>query len=166
MSETGKGKEERPPPSDSTPGYMRLEAWRFSDDLAVQLFLVTKSLPNNVRWLATQITRAATSAPANIAEGYGRLRAVLGEGDPAVAATLTTTERNQVTVEERRGRPVPELVDELAGNRHETLRILGRLRPEHLNPQLLAALDILSEHETQHAAELLPASRARRWKDR
>lgn len=72
MSETGKGKEERPPPSDSTPGYMRLEAWRFSDDLAVQLFLVTKSLPNNVRWLATQITRAATSAPANIAEGYGR----------------------------------------------------------------------------------------------
>ena len=102
---------------------------------------------------------------ANDLRNHVRLRAVLGEGDPAVAATLTTTERNQVTVEERRGRPVPELVDELAGNRHETLRILSRLRPEHLNPQLLATLDILSEHETQHAAELLPASRARRWKD-
>ncbi len=103
---------------------------------------------------------------ANDLRHHTRLRAVLGEGDPPEAATLTTTERNQVSVEERRGRPGPELVDELAGNRCETLRILSRLRPEHLNPQLLATLDILSEHETRHAAELLPASRARRWKDR
>ena len=92
-----------------------------------------------------------------------RLRAVLGEGDPAELATLTTTERNQVTVEERRGRTVPELVDELAGNRHETLRILCRLRTEHLNPQLLATLDILSEHESMHAAQLVSASRSRRF---
>lgn len=74
MSEEGKGKgeEDSRPPAGTTSGYARLEAWRFADDLAVQLFHVTKNLPRNVRWLSTQIVRAATSAPANIAEGYGR----------------------------------------------------------------------------------------------
>ncbi len=64
MMETGKGKEDTRPLSTGS-GYMRLDAWRLADDLAVDL-------PGNVRWLATQITRAATSAPSNIAEGYAR----------------------------------------------------------------------------------------------
>ena len=71
MRETGKGKEDTRPLSTGS-GYMRLDAWRLADDLAVELFRVTKDLPGNVRWLATQIARAATSAPANIAEGYAR----------------------------------------------------------------------------------------------
>lgn len=57
---------------DPSPGYMRLHAWQAADDLAVQLFHVAKSLPSDTRWLCSQMVRAATSAPANIAEGYGR----------------------------------------------------------------------------------------------
>ena len=71
MRETGKGKEGTRPLSTGS-GYMRLDARRLADDLAVELFRVTKDLPGNLRWLATQIARAATSAPANIAEGYAR----------------------------------------------------------------------------------------------
>ena len=73
MKEMGKRKEEsRRPLADTAPGYARLDAWRFTDDLAVQLFHVAKTLPSDTRWLSTQIVRAATSAPANIAEGYAR----------------------------------------------------------------------------------------------
>ncbi len=72
MSESGKGQEENRPSTDAASGYVRLDAWRFADDLAVELFQLTKNLPGDVRWLMTQVVRAATSAPANIAEGYGR----------------------------------------------------------------------------------------------
>ena len=54
------------------PRYSQLEAWKFADDLAVRVFHLSSSLPAEHRWLADQMRRAATSAPANIAEGYGR----------------------------------------------------------------------------------------------
>ena|SRR5713101_7197108 len=53
-------------------GPARLDAWRFSDDLAVEIFTVSRRLPADLRWLSSQILRAATSAPANITEGYAR----------------------------------------------------------------------------------------------
>jgi len=68
----GNRKQERRAAGDFQPGYMQLEAWRAADDLAVTLFKVSKRLGGDSRWLVTQIVRAATSAPANIAEGYGR----------------------------------------------------------------------------------------------
>ena len=72
MTENGNRKEEIRPTGEATTGYMRLDAWRYADDLAVQLFSIIRALPNDARWLSTQIIRAAASAPANIAEGYGR----------------------------------------------------------------------------------------------
>lgn len=68
----GNGKEESGRDPGGTPGYMRLDAWRHTDDLAVRLFDVARALPSDVRWLSVQLIRAAASAPANIAEGYGR----------------------------------------------------------------------------------------------
>ena len=53
-------------------GAARLDAWRLSDDLAVEVFQISRSLPRDLRWLASQIARAATSVPANISEGYAR----------------------------------------------------------------------------------------------
>lgn len=50
----------------------RLDAWRLSDDLALEVFNLGRHLPNDLRWLGTQALRAATSVPANIAEGYSR----------------------------------------------------------------------------------------------
>ncbi len=53
-------------------GPAKLDAYRLSDDLALEVFKVSRKLPSDLRWLQSQIVRAATSVPANIAEGYGR----------------------------------------------------------------------------------------------
>jgi four helix bundle protein len=50
----------------------RLDAWRLSDDLALEVFKLSGHLPGDLRWLGAQALRAATSVPANIAEGYSR----------------------------------------------------------------------------------------------
>ena len=50
----------------------RLDAWRLSDDLALEVFKLSRHLPVDLRWLAVQALRAAVSVPANIAEGYSR----------------------------------------------------------------------------------------------
>jgi four helix bundle protein len=53
--------------------YRELEVWRKSKDLAVQLYRATERFPRNEQFgLTAQIRRAATSCPANIAEGWGR----------------------------------------------------------------------------------------------
>jgi four helix bundle protein len=50
-----------------------LEVWQVAMDLAVTSYETTKSFPPDERFgLTTQIRRAASSIPANIAEGYGR----------------------------------------------------------------------------------------------
>jgi len=58
--------------SERAPRYRQLKAWQTSDDLAVEVYKLTKRLPRDEYWLKDQIIRAAASAPANIAEGYGR----------------------------------------------------------------------------------------------
>jgi len=58
--------------SDYAPRYRQLKAWQISDDLAVDVYKLAKRLPKDEYSLKDQIVRAAISAPANIAEGYGR----------------------------------------------------------------------------------------------
>jgi four helix bundle protein len=53
-------------------GPARLDAWKLSDDLALEVFKLSRRLPSDLRWLSSQIARSATSVPANIAEGYSR----------------------------------------------------------------------------------------------
>jgi four helix bundle protein len=50
----------------------RLDAWKLSDDLALEVFNLSRHLPADLRWLSVQALRAAVSVPANIAEGYSR----------------------------------------------------------------------------------------------
>jgi len=50
----------------------RLDTWRLSDDLALEVFKLSRHLPPDLRWLGVQALRAAVSVPANIAEGYSR----------------------------------------------------------------------------------------------
>jgi len=54
-------------------GFKGLEVWQRSIDLAKRCYLFPDCLPSSERFgLTGQIRRAATSIPANIAEGYGR----------------------------------------------------------------------------------------------
>jgi len=55
--------------------YRDLRVWQVAMDLVVESYRVAELLPARERFgLVAQIRRAATSIPANIAEGYGRLR--------------------------------------------------------------------------------------------
>jgi four helix bundle protein len=51
----------------------RLEAWKISMDLVTEVYRLTASFPQDERYgLISQIRRAATSIPCNIAEGAAR----------------------------------------------------------------------------------------------
>lgn len=53
--------------------YRDLVAWQRSIDLVAEIYLSTRSFPDNERFgLTAQIRRAAVSIPSNIAEGQGR----------------------------------------------------------------------------------------------
>jgi len=53
--------------------YKELEVWKRSVGLATELYKLTSRFPDTERYgLTSQIRRATTSIPANIAEGWGR----------------------------------------------------------------------------------------------
>jgi four helix bundle protein len=53
--------------------YRDLEVWQVSMDLAVACYAATKTFPKEEMFgLTSQIRRASTSIPANLAEGQGR----------------------------------------------------------------------------------------------
>lgn len=53
--------------------YKELQVWQKSIDLVTITYQITKKLPIEERFgLTSQIQRAVTSIPANIAEGWGR----------------------------------------------------------------------------------------------
>jgi four helix bundle protein len=53
-------------------GFKALRAWQHADKLAVEVFSTIHRNPKVPAWLIQQVTRAAVSVPANIAEGYSR----------------------------------------------------------------------------------------------
>ncbi len=54
-------------------GYRNLIVWEKADELAFQVYLVTKNFPKSEMFtLVPQIRRAVISVPANIVEGYSR----------------------------------------------------------------------------------------------
>lgn len=53
--------------------YTRIYAWQLADDLAVDIYALTRGFPKEERYgLTRQVRRAAYSVPANIAEGSAR----------------------------------------------------------------------------------------------
>ncbi|WP_419694290.1 four helix bundle protein [Mesorhizobium muleiense] len=59
--------------TEKTGSYKDLIVWQQAMDLAVAVYGATKSWPKEELYgLTSQVRRAASSVPANIAEGYGR----------------------------------------------------------------------------------------------
>jgi four helix bundle protein len=55
-------------------GYRRLLAWQRADQLACDVYIVTRAFPDDERFgLVSQMRRAAVSVAANIAEGYAHV---------------------------------------------------------------------------------------------
>jgi four helix bundle protein len=58
---------------DNQKGYRRLIVWQRSDELAFQVYVISKIFPREELFsLVSQMRRAAISVPANIVEGYSR----------------------------------------------------------------------------------------------
>ena len=58
---------------DQINSYRDLKVWQRAMDMAQSIYELTRSYPGEERFgLTAQTRRAATSVPANIAEGYGR----------------------------------------------------------------------------------------------
>ena len=54
-------------------GYKKLTVWQKADELAYQIYVVTKNFPKEEAYAITsQLRRAALSVPTNIVEGYSR----------------------------------------------------------------------------------------------
>jgi four helix bundle protein len=54
-------------------GYKKLTVWHKADELAFQVYIVTRNFPKEeIFGITSQIRRAALSVPTNIVEGYGR----------------------------------------------------------------------------------------------
>lgn len=53
--------------------FTELKIWQKSHELTLQIYKLTKSLPNTETFgIISQIQRSASSIPANIVEGFGR----------------------------------------------------------------------------------------------
>jgi four helix bundle protein len=54
-------------------GYKKLLVWQKANELAFQIYMVTKKFPKEeVYGITSQLRRAVLSIPTNIVEGYGR----------------------------------------------------------------------------------------------
>ncbi len=53
------------------PGFRKLLAWQRADDLACEVFRLSRRIPRTERWFMDQFLRAGLSVTANIAEGSG-----------------------------------------------------------------------------------------------
>ncbi len=53
--------------------YTKIEAWKLTDDLTVQIYEITRAFPREEMYgISSQLRRASYSVPANIAEGASR----------------------------------------------------------------------------------------------
>ena len=53
--------------------WKNLEVWKLADELAYQIYLVTRNFPKEeIYGLTSQLRRAALSVPTNLVEGYSR----------------------------------------------------------------------------------------------
>jgi hypothetical protein len=102
-----------------------------------------------------------------------RLRNVLGEGDAAALESLLDVDGwNERERQARRERSLAEVIDEMAANRQELLRLLARLEPAHLASEIFIRdgmivkagdyVEVIGAHESRHGGQLVPASRAAR----
>ena len=108
--------------------YRDLRVWQLGMDLTVELYEQTKSFPADERYgLTSQIRRAASSIPANIAEGYARGRKEYRQFLKIAAGSLTELETHMM-IAQRVGILRNEDLARLLVNTEQLGRMLTKLR--------------------------------------
>ena len=112
--------------------YRDLQAWQLGMDLAEACYLLTRRFPKDELFgMTSQIRRAASSVPANIAEGYGReskgeyvqfLR--VAQGSLKELETHLTLSRRVGLMSESETKKVLEECDHLGRMLHRLIRSL------------------------------------------
>ena len=60
-----------------TSSFTQLDVWKKAHQVTLEIYRITERFPRHQRFgLTSQMQRAAVSIPANVAEGYGRRRAM------------------------------------------------------------------------------------------
>ncbi|MGX9571290.1 four helix bundle protein [Mesorhizobium sp. f-mel] len=115
--------------------YRDLVVWQQGMDLAVSIYEATRSWPKDELYgLTTQVRRAATSVPANIAEGYGRESRASYQQFLRIAQGSLKELETHLLIAQRVGMAPRETVDSLM-TRSESIGKLLRLLIRKLSPE-------------------------------
>ena len=108
--------------------YQKLVVWQRADELAIAVYRVTKSFPNDELYGVTgQLRRASLSVPTNIVEGTGR------QGKKSLRQFINIALGSLAEVEyllgfcHRLGYLTPSVFQELDDKRHQVGRLLWGL---------------------------------------
>ena len=116
-----------------------LDVWKLAMDLAEQGYRFTRSFPREEMFsLTSQIRRAASSVPANIAEGYGRETTREYVRSLRIAQGSLKELETHVEIACRVGLVEPDAareIDELAARTGRVLRALIRSLKERLQKE-------------------------------
>lgn len=109
--------------------YRDLEVWKKSIDWVEQIYLASKSFPQEERFgLTSQVRRAAVSVPSNIAEGAARS----GTGEYlqslSVASGSLAEAETQLIIANRLTMLSPEKLAALLNQSEELSKMLGGLK--------------------------------------
>ena len=117
----------------SVNSYQDLIVWQKAMDLAEQCYRTTRTFPRDELYgMTSQICRAATSIPANIAEGWGRgttkqyvhfLR--IAQGSNKELETLLLLSRRVDLLTDTEARPLLQLLAEVS---RMTISLIGSLK--------------------------------------
>jgi four helix bundle protein len=110
-----------------------LQVWQLGVELAVACYELTKDFPKSEAFgMTSQIRRASTAVPANIAEGYGRnsrgdyIRFLqIARGSLMETQTHLTICVRVGLIDEERTQPLFAQIDALAGKLHRLIEKLA-----------------------------------------
>ncbi|MGX5844311.1 four helix bundle protein [Mesorhizobium sp. ArgA1] len=115
--------------------YRDLIVWQQAMDLAVSVYEATRAWPKDELYgLTSQTRRAATSVPANIAEGYGRESRASYQQFLRIAQGSLKELETHLMIAQRAGIASKEAVESLMTN-SESVGTLLRLLIRKLSPE-------------------------------
>ena len=108
--------------------YRDLDVWRVAMDLAVLTYQITSSFPRDEQFgLTSQARRAASSVPANIAEGYGRATRPAYVNFLRIAQGSLKELETHMILASRIGATTPEAIEKLLSDADRSGRMLRGL---------------------------------------
>lgn len=109
--------------------FKELKVWQKAVDMAVKVYMVTKSYPNEEKFgLVSQMRRAGVSIPSNIAEGCAKTSPKLFANALEVSLGESFELETEVIISEREGILHPQTAKEIKSDLSEVQRMIMGLK--------------------------------------